>query len=787
MTVIRVVPSRVRALPTALLVAVLSALLSSLVILAAPAGAFVEEVGSTKVGVQTREVARYWNGATKYKGLGDPADDEKNVAAENFGNPSGHPVVHAASAYVIYWDPQDYYHGDWQSLIDGFMTNLGTAGGQLNNTFAVDGQYTDTTNRPATDSFAFRGAFTDTEPYPSAECTDPHPFAGGAPLMEGAPVCLSDARIRGELESFIQLHGLKKGMGTVFYMLTPPGVAVCLDAGGVPAGHCSDFAGSISEVEKVEKEKEEKEAKKEAFVEPANYLSYKHSFCSYHGAIGSGDENTILYGAVPWTAGGEVDEHLLKADIVPAYACQDGGFAPAGAKPEGELQEKERAKEHTLKEEEEFEQKSAQEKREQRESEELDLEGPHEQEPNQLGEVRGPDGSFDEGLADLIINQVTIEQQNIVTDPLLNAWQDPSGSEVTDECRNFFMAPIGGMTPTGGSVVAKPTTRAGTLFNQALNGVHYYLNATFNLAALKLPYPAVPCLHGIALKPQFTAPNPINAGELAGFDGMESDISLNWGTKYVAGVPKPTYALYTWNFGDGTPTVSGFAPGASPSSPGQVHCSAPWESPCAASEFHSFQYGGTYDVTLTVTDTGGNTTSFTEPITVNGPGRPTSPSPGSGAGAGAGSGPGAGAGTSPVGGSATPVATKPSVPGPVATQSVLSSSLSKTLRKGLVVRYSVSQQATGRFEVLLAASIAHRLGLHPPLATGLPAGTPPQVVIAQALLVTTKAGRNTLKIQFGKVTAKRLHRLHSIPLMLRLNLRNAKGGTTTVLSKLTLH
>jgi hypothetical protein len=123
----------------------------------------------------------------------------------------------------------------------------------------------------------------------------------------------------------------------------------------------------------------------------------------------------------------------------------------------------------------------------------------------------------------------------------------------------------------------------------------------------------------------------------------------------------------------------------------------------------------------------------------------------------------------------------------VATQAVLSSSLSRTLSKGLLVRYSVSQQVTGHFEVLLAAATAHRLGLHLPLATGLPAGTPPQVVIAKALLVTTNAGRNTLKIQFGKVTAKRLRRLHSVPLLLRLNLRNAGGGATTVLSKLTLH
>ena len=40
------------------------------------------------------------------------------------------------------------------------------------------------------------------------------------------------------------------------------------------------------------------------------------------------------------------------------------------------------------------------------------------------------------GLADLIVSQIGVQQQNIVTDPLLNAWQDSAGNEVTDECRN---------------------------------------------------------------------------------------------------------------------------------------------------------------------------------------------------------------------------------------------------------------------------------------------------------------------------------------------------------------
>jgi hypothetical protein len=711
-----------------LLAAALAVAAATLAFATSPAGAIVTTVESTQAGLQPRSTTLL---------------DGSSIEAATFANLTGNPIVSASKVYAIYWDPTDHYHGDWQRLIDTFLQSMGADSGALNTVFSVDSQYTDVANQHARYQSTLMGAFTDTEPYPSSgNCTDPHPLTA-----EDRITCLTNLQLRGELEAFIILHGLPKGMHTIYYILTPPGVTVCLDAGG-PSGHCSDYEGL------------------------QGGASYEKSFCSYHsdinpGNLPTGDANTILYATIPWTAGGFGDGHLSEVDQTSAYDCQDGGYDPS-SKPV--VEELEKAKEKSKKQEEEFKEKSTEEKTKQLEAEKLA--GPHEEEPNQSSTCPTPDGFCDTGLADLIINQIAVEQQNVVTNPLLNAWQDTAGNEATDECRNFFAGTL------GGNVTAKETTGGGTLSNQSLAGNIFYLNDAFNLAGLELPYPAVPCLTGVSLQPHFTAPNPVNSGELAGFDGMESNISLNWGTTYVAGVPKPTYAFYTWNFGDGTPTVSGFAPGASPSSPGQVHCSAPWESPCAASEFHSFQYGGTYNVTLTVTDTGGNTASFTDAITVDGPARPTPPSPGSGS---------AGAGAS-AGAPATPGAgAKPLVPGPVATQSILSSSLSKTLSKGLVVRYSVSQQATGHFEVLLAASIAHRLGLHPPLAGGLPAGTPPQVVIAKALLVTTKAGRNTLKIQFGKVTAKRLRRLHKVPLMLRLTLRNPGGGTTTVLSKLTLH
>jgi hypothetical protein len=805
----------------------------ALTVFCPPAGAVVTEVGGTSVGLQPREESRHWDASAKRDGVGGPA--EANLAVESFGNNPLHadepgPVVHSAGTYAIYWDPQDYYHGDWQELIDGFLANLASAGGKLSNVFAVDAQYTDRSNKPATNSSAFYGAYTDTNSYPQSEgCTDPHPLEFGMPVLEsGGPVCLTSKQIRTQIETFIgEQHGLRKGMGTIFYLLTPPGVTVCLDAGGA-TGHCSDFAGTETEIsiyeeekatypERIAKYEEEKKAyekAKKAYEEekakleiegkpdgatppveptkpaepkrPASYTDYTKSFCSYHAAISptnpaNGDGNTVLYAVVPWTAGGAGDYHLSAKDRTQAAACQDGGFQP-GSKPGGELEEKEHERPRTPKEEEEFHEKSKKEQREAEEARELGLEKPHDQEPNQIG--LGPDGSYDTGLADVIVNQIAVEQQDTVTNPLLNAWQDSAGQEVTDECRNSFFP------TTGGGASAAPLTRAGTLSNQSLAGGKYYLNDAFNLASLRLPYPGVPCMNNISLEPKFTAPSPVNAGEIVGFDGMESDITLDAAIAFSpAGVPRANYATYTWSFGDGSPTVSGFAPGApSANSPAFSPCVLPWESPCAASAYHSYQYGGTHTVTLTVTDVGGNTASVSHLITVLGPPEP-SPEPPSGGGS---SGSGGGPAASPVAPSkaAATTPTQPLTPAPVVTGFAASTSLKKVLSSGLPVRYSTNEQVAGSIQVLLESSIAKRLGVHGGTATGLPKGTPSSIVVGTAVLVTTKAGQGTIRIKFSARNASRLKHTRKLKLMLRLFARNASRQspqTTTSLSTVVLN
>lgn len=685
------VVARLRALRLALLFA---AALAALLIVTPRASAVVKAVptgsGTIMIGAQPRSTSLL---------------DGNGASVKTFANAEGSPVMHSNATYAIYWDPEYGYHGDWQHLIDTFLQNVGSQSGTLSDVYAVNGQYTDKTNQRAAYNSTFHGATVDTKPYPTSGCVDPDTVGSYAePRAQLDNVaCLTNKQLQEELRAVISQNKLQTGMGTIFYLLTPPGVTVCTEAGGSLTSYCSDTLGS------------------------------PNGFCSYHSAISStspveGNAETILYAVIPWTAGGLGDYHLF--DEAPAYECQDGGYNPSS----NPIEEPESP--------------------------------PVEQEPNQAAGL-GPDGSHDTGLADLIINQVAVEQQNTVTDPLLNAWHDSAGNEATDECRDFFAREL------GGSVTASPETFAGTLFNQSLSGGNYYLNDAFNLAALKQDYPGIPCLPGATLKPQFTLPNPVNTGEIVGFDGAESDITLDAGEGFGKAGPYLTYPTYSWNFGDGSQTTSSYPPGASPVDMPSV--------------FHSYQYGGTYEVTLTVTDTGGNKASVTNAITVAGepepqpsspPGPATSSTSTTGTTTGA-SGTTSGAGSSPA---------KP-IPGPVASAAVVSRSLKTVLKKGLVISYSVNEQVAGQFQVLLASSLAKRVGLHGPAATGMAPGSVPSIVIAKAILVTTKGGRNAVKIKFGKKTASKLRKLRSVPLTIRLIVRNASSHspqTTTVISTVTL-
>ena len=669
---------RTPAARTFAIAAVLAAMLTTLLFAASPAGAIV-----TTVEVAPSESRTF--------GVEPHANKELFIPfTEALQNQEDKPVMSHSNVYSIYWDPAvlrageaeaggrpGKYHGDWQELINTFLQGVGAESGALGSVFALTAQYTGEGGASAAYSSTFRGGIVDHNTYPTDGCTDP------AKAANGSFACFTDHQLRTELVKFIEANKLRAGPESIFYMLTPPGVTVCLDEGTV-SGHCSDSS-------------------KEELLNPGSAEeeeSYKHSFCSYHAVASTAGAETVLYASIPWT----LNRFSMASD------CQNGT---------GVIQE-----------------------------------------PNQSG--LGPDGTYDHALPDVLINQIAAEQIAMVTDPQLNAWMAPlTNYEVPDQCRNWFEGP----PVVTGSAGPDAHTKAGSLTNQSIGGRPYYLNTEFNQAALYYDYPGIPCELHVNLVPAFTVPNPVKAGDVVTFDGAESDVALGQSADTTPLSQPLRRAVFTWNFGDGT-AASG--PGYSETNPA---------APLYASPTHAYTYGGTYEVTLTISDGGGNTATISHLVTVAG-----SPAPKeSGAGAG---GSAAGSGTP---GSAAIVT--PPVPTPVVAAAVISRTLHSATKGGVVVRYSVNEQVAGRFEVLLNSALARRLGISGSPAVGLPAGSAAQLVVAKAIIVTTTGGRGTVAIQFSKRTAQRLAKQRRVAFMLRMIVRNAAShppASTTVLASFTL-
>jgi hypothetical protein len=89
--------------------------------------------------------------------------------------------------------------------------------------------------------------------------------------------------------------------------------------------------------------------------------------------------------------------------------------------------------------------------------------------------------------ADSTINVASHEQNESITDPLLNAWYDTAGYEDGDKCAWIFGSAIGGAS--------------GAQYNQVIAGNHYYLQEEYNNAGSNcvqntVPPPPAPTVSG---------------------------------------------------------------------------------------------------------------------------------------------------------------------------------------------------------------------------------------------------------------------------------------------------
>jgi hypothetical protein len=146
----------------------------------------------------------------------------------------GGPVMHSNTEYAIFWAPSGFaFPAGYESAIVSYLQNVAVDSGKATNVYSVATQYADGSGRAAYQT-TFGGSFDDTTPYPTSGTCNPYTGAVGTNYA----TCISDARLRSELNSVIAAHGLPVDLATIYFIFLPPNVGQCVQTGA--AADCFD-------------------------------------------------------------------------------------------------------------------------------------------------------------------------------------------------------------------------------------------------------------------------------------------------------------------------------------------------------------------------------------------------------------------------------------------------------------------------------------------------------------------------------------------------------------------
>jgi hypothetical protein len=163
------------------------------------------------------------------------------------GPPVGYgngPVLTSNRTHIIFWAPSGSYLSfdpGYRPLVAQFLRDVALASHRTSNVFALTGQYTDSSGRPAAYASRYGGAVLDTERLPKTECTEP-PVAG-----PGWPVCLTDSELQAEIEHVVRARHLPTTQRDVYFLVTPRGLGSCMGSsatsGCALAGKVNGYCG----------------------------------------------------------------------------------------------------------------------------------------------------------------------------------------------------------------------------------------------------------------------------------------------------------------------------------------------------------------------------------------------------------------------------------------------------------------------------------------------------------------------------------------------------------------
>lgn len=138
---------------------------------------------------------------------------------------AGGPVMTTNTVYAIYLAPTgSSWSTNYQSIVNGFFTNLAAAKNAATNVYAATTQYystSGTVNTPISNASTFGGAFVDTTAFVNT-CSAQY---AGTPLV--VTTCLTDADIQAAVARDIAAKAWPVGGSSVFMVFLPRGIGSC--------------------------------------------------------------------------------------------------------------------------------------------------------------------------------------------------------------------------------------------------------------------------------------------------------------------------------------------------------------------------------------------------------------------------------------------------------------------------------------------------------------------------------------------------------------------------------
>ena len=141
------------------------------------------------------------------------------------------PVQHSSTAYAIFWSPKGYsLPSSYRAAVSQYFSDVAINSFGIGNAYAVSTQYYDLTGPSGSKAWVsydvrFGGTGTVHDPLPPNGCSNyrlPD---------QTTTACLTDIQLQHEISSVITARKWPRGLGSEFFLFTPPGIGICFSAG----------------------------------------------------------------------------------------------------------------------------------------------------------------------------------------------------------------------------------------------------------------------------------------------------------------------------------------------------------------------------------------------------------------------------------------------------------------------------------------------------------------------------------------------------------------------------